>query len=102
MEPDVELMRRILENSKTIASIGLSANPERDSYQIDSYLHSQGYTIIPVNPNAPEVFGEKSYPDLESVPGIPDVAQIFRKPEDVPPIVDAVIAKGIKVLWFQE
>jgi len=101
-EPDPDHIRHLLQSIKTIASIGLSANPERESFQIDQYLVEQGYRVIPVNPMASEVFGEKAYPDLASVPEMPDVAQVFRKPEDAGPVVDQVIAKGVKLLWFQE
>src|SRR5215204_4211939 len=84
-------LKEILLSTKTIASVGLSSNPEKESYG-----------IIPVNPTTPEVFGEKSYPDLESVPEKIDVVQVFRKPEDVPPVVDDAIKVGAKVVWMQE
>ena len=66
------------------------------------YLKDQGYRIIPVNPTAEEILGEKVYPDLESVPEKIDVVQVFRKPEDVPPVVDSAINAGAKVIWMQE
>jgi len=96
------LLKEILLSTKTIASVGLSSNPEKESYGIALYLKGQGYRIIPVNPTTPEVFGEKSYPDLESVPEKIDVVQVFRKPEDVPPVVDDAIKVGAKVVWMQE
>lgn len=102
METSQEDLRRILTSVHTIASVGLSSNPERESYQIDQYLAEHGYRVIAVNPTAGEVFGEKAYASLADLPFVPDAVQIFRKPEDVPPIVDAVIAKGVKILWFQE
>lgn len=95
-------LKEILLSTKTIASVGLSSNPEKESYGIALYLKGQGYRIIPVNPTTPEVFGEKSYPDLESVPEKIDVVQVFRKPEDVPPVVDDAIRVGAKVVWMQE
>ena len=67
-----------------------------------SYLKEQGYDIIPVNPTADEIMGEKSYPDLESVPEKIDVVQVFRRPEDVPPVVDSAIKAGARVIWMQE
>lgn len=97
-----DFMREILLSAKTIASVGLSSNQEKESYWIASYLKDQGYRIIPVNPTVSEIFGEKAYPDLESVPEKIDVVQVFRKPEDVPPIVDDAIQVGAKVVWMQE
>lgn len=102
MPTSQEDIRRILTSVHTIASVGLSGNPERESHQIDQYLVEAGYRVIPVNPAVAELFGEKGYPSLTALPEVPDVVQIFRKPEDVPPLVDEVIAKGVKILWFQE
>ena len=97
-----QVMRDILLSTKTIASVGLSSNPAKESYGIVRYLKSQGYHIIPVNPTATEIMWEKSYPDLESIPEQIDVVQVFRKSEDVPPIVDGAIKVGAKVVWMQE
>lgn len=99
---DDQMMKDILVSAKTIASVGLSSNQHKESYGIVSYLKDQGYRIIPVNPTADEILGEKSYPDLESVPEPIDVVQVFRKPEDVPPVVDSAIRAGAKVVWMQE
>jgi predicted CoA-binding protein len=101
MNSDKE-MKEILLSAKTIASVGLSSNQEKESYWIASYLKEQGYRIIPVNPTATEILGEKAYPDLSSVPEQVDVVQVFRKPEDVPPVVDEAIKIGTKVIWMQE
>ena len=95
-------MKEILLSAKTIASVGLSSNQEKESYWIVSYLKEQSYRIIPVNPTATEILGEKVYPDLESIPDQVDVVQVFRKPEDVPPVVDSAIKIGAKVVWMQE
>lgn len=95
-------MKDILVSTKTIASVGVSSNPEKDSYQVVAYLKDQGYQIIPVNPTATEILGEKTYPDLESVPMTVDVVQVFRKPEDVPPVVESAIKIAAKVVWMQE
>jgi predicted CoA-binding protein len=95
-------MKDILLSAKTIASFGLSSNQEKESYWIVKYLQEQGYKIIPVNPTAAEILGEKAYPDLESIPVKVDVVQVFRKPEDVPPVVDSAIKIGAKVVWMQE
>lgn len=99
---DDQMMKDILLSARTIASVGLSSNQEKESYWIVSYLKDQGYRIIPVNPMADEILGEKVYPDLESVPEKIDVVQVFRKPEDVPPVVDSAIKIGAKVVWMQE
>jgi predicted CoA-binding protein len=96
-----ELMRQILNTSKTVASVGLSGNPAKESYGIVQYLMSQGYDIIPVNPTTDEILGVKAYPDLLSVPRPVDVVQVFRRPEDVPPVVDQAIQIGAKVVWMQ-
>jgi len=94
-------VQRILKQTKTIAVVGLSDKPDRDSYQIASYLQQQGYRIIPVNPRIKEVLGEKAYPSLRDVPDPVDVVDIFRRSEDVPPIVEDAIAIGAKVVWMQ-
>jgi predicted CoA-binding protein len=101
MNSDKE-MKEILLSAKTVASVGLSSNQEKESYWIVSYLKEQGYRIIPVNPTATEILGEKAYPDLSSIPDKVDVVQIFRKSEDVPPVVDETIKIGAKVVWMQE
>ena len=95
-------MKDILVSTKTIASVGLSSNQGKESYGIAAYLKEQGYRIIPVNPTADEILGEKSYPDLSSISEKVDVVQVFRKPEDVPPVVDEAIKIGAKVIWMQE
>ena len=96
-----EDVQRILKQTKTIAVVGLSDKPDRDSYQIASYLQQHGYRIIPVNPRVNEVLGEKAYPSLRDVPDPVDVVDIFRRSEDVPPIVEDAIAIGAKVVWMQ-
>ena len=95
-------IKDILISSNTVASVGLSSNPQKESYGVVSYLHGQGYKIIPVNPTAGEIMGEKAYPNLSDIPGKVDVVQIFRKSEDVPPVVDEAINIGAKVVWMQE
>src|SRR5919108_1698856 len=96
MNSDKE-MREILLSTKTIASVGLSSNQGKESYWIVLYLKEQGYRIIPVNPTADEILGEKAYPDLESIPEKIDVVQVFRRPEDVPPVVESAIKIGAKI-----
>ena len=92
----------ILKNSQVIAVVGLSGNPERPSNIVAAYLMDNGYTVIPVNPREDEILGLKSYPDLSSVPQKVDVVDIFRKPEDVPPLVEDAIKIGAKTVWMQE
>ncbi len=94
-------IQSILEESKTIAVVGLSGNPSKPSYEIARYLQDHGYRIIPVNPNEDQVLGEKAYPDVLSVPEPVDVVDVFRSPEAVPEIVDQAIQKKAKVVWMQ-
>jgi uncharacterized protein len=94
-------MKEILLSVRTIASVGVSSNPEKESYEVAAYLKDQGYRVIPVNPTATEILGEKSYPSLGNIPDKVDVVQVFRKPEDVPPVVEEAIKIGAKVVWMQ-
>jgi uncharacterized protein len=98
-------MKRALEilgSARTIAVVGLSRKRFRASHGVSEYLQRAGYRIIPVNPNEAEVLGEKCYPDLDSVPDEVDIVDIFRRSEFVPPIVEAAIRKGAKLVWMQE
>ena len=98
-------MKRIaelLDSARTIAVVGLSGKRYRPSYGVAEYLKRAGYRIIPVNPNETEVLGERSYPDLDSIPEPVDIVDIFRRPEFVPEIVEAAIRKGAKAIWMQE
>jgi predicted CoA-binding protein len=92
----------ILHTSRTIAVVGLSGKRFRPSYGVAEYLKRSGYRIIPVNPMETEVLGERSYPDLDSVPEPIDLVDIFRRSEFVPEIVEAAIRKGAKAIWMQE
>ena len=98
----MDLQEEQLRNSKTIAVVGLSDNPDRDSHRVSKYMQSQGYRIIPVNPMIEEVLGEKSYPDLKSVPETIDMVDVFRRSELVPPVVDEAIEVGVKYIWLQD
>jgi predicted CoA-binding protein len=91
----------ILTKYKTIAVVGLSSNPARPSYGVAEYMQSSGYLIIPVNPNETDVLGEPSYASLDQVPRKIEIVDIFRRPEEVPPVVDAAIRVGAKVVWMQ-
>ena len=98
---DIAGLRRILARSRTLAVVGLSAQWYRPSYFAAKYMRDHGYRIIPVNPNHAEVLGEKSHPDLRSIPEPVDIVDCFRRSEDIPPIADDAIAIGAKVLWMQ-
>ena len=101
MELTWEAVRRILESTNTIAVVGLSDKPDRDSHEIAAYLQKAGYRIIPVNPTIKETLGEKAYKSLRDIPQRVDVVQVFRRPEEVPAIVDDAIAIGAKAVWMQ-
>ena len=92
----------LLQKSKTIAVVGLSPKPDRPSYEVASYLKTQGYRIIPVNPNEKEVLGEKCYPDLLSIPEPVDTVDIFRRSEEVMPVVEQAIAIKASCVWMQD
>jgi len=91
----------ILKMYKTIAVVGLSANPARASNEVSEYLQSAGYRIIPVNPNEREVLGEKSYARLEDVPEKVEIVDVFRRSEHLPGVVESAIRVGAKVVWMQ-
>jgi hypothetical protein len=95
-------LRSLLGDAHTVAIVGLSSNPLRDSFEIAGYLQSKGYRIIPVNPNETEVLGEVSYPTLLDVPDRVDVVDVFRRAEQTPEIADQAVRIGAKVLWLQE
>lgn len=91
----------ILKNYKTVVVIGMSKNPEKDAYTIPEYLLNHGYRVIPVNPTAEKILGQKSYKRLRDVPGKVEIVNVFRPSEDVPNYVEDVIAKKPNVFWEQ-
>jgi len=97
----IETIKRILSESKTIAVVGLSATWNRPSHFAAKYMKAHGYKIIPVNPAYEEVLGEKCYKSLLDIPEPVDIVDIFRRSEDVPPIVEDAIKIGAKVVWMQ-
>ena len=99
---DAEL-KDVLGHARTIAVVGLSDKPDRDSNEVARYLQGQGYRIVPVNPMLTEVLGEKAYPSLSAIPSDlkVDIVDVFRRSEQVPPVVDEAIARGDKVVWMQ-
>lgn len=94
---------QVLQTSRTIAVVGCSPKPERDSHRVAAYLQRAGYRIVPINPGHDEILGEPSYPSLDAVPDEIhiDVVDVFRKPEAVPEIVDQTIERGVPALWLQ-
>lgn len=92
---------KILQGSRTIAMVGLSAESQKASYFVATYLRSAGYRIIPVNPRVKEIFGEPSYPNLSSIPDKVDLVDIFRPAKDCLPIVEEAIACHIPAIWIQ-
>ena len=99
--PSSDELRRLLEESSTIAVVGASGNPERPSHGVMKKLLAAGYRVIPVNPNESEVLGQKAYASLLAVPEKVDIVDVFRKTADVMPIAEDAIKIGAKVLWQQ-
>ncbi|MDQ6711839.1 MAG: CoA-binding protein [Candidatus Dormibacteraeota bacterium] len=98
----MDVAEKILTSAKTIAVVGLSANPRRPSHGVARYLQRAGYRIIPVNPNVDEVLGERAYPSLHEIPQPVDVVDVFRRSEFVGPIVDDAIAVKASAIWLQD
>jgi len=92
----------ILKEYNIVAVVGLSTDPNRPSHRVAKYLISQGYKVIPVNPDAQEILGKRSYTNLSSIPEPIEIVDIFRRSEEVMPIVDEAIKIGAKVVWMQE
>ena len=101
MQDDINALRRILRNSKTIAVVGLSADWFRPSYFAAKYMQEHGYRVIPVNPKYAEILGEKCYRSLCDIPEPVDIVDVFRKTADVMPIAEDAIRIRAKVLWQQ-
>ena len=98
----MDQIRELLQHAKTLAVVGLSDNPMRPSHGVSAYMQSQGFRIIPVNPECDEVLGEKSYPSLLDVPEKVDIVNVFRRSEFVPPVVDQAIQIKAPAIWMQE
>ena len=101
--PDATALERlqIIQNSESVALVGVSANPIRSSNFVASYLIRTPFRIYPVNPAYDEVLGLKTYDSLADLPEVPDIVDIFRRPEAIPAVVEEAIAIGAKVVWFQ-
>ncbi len=100
--PDAKQRLNILREAKSIAIVGMSPNPARSSYFVGTYLlQSTNYRVYFVNPNATEILGEKVYPDLASLPEVPDIVDVFRKASDIPSVMEDVLAVGAPAIWVQ-
>lgn len=100
--PSREEIKEILQQTNTIAVVGLSDDPSKISHMVSAAMQQKGYRIIPVNPNASSILGETSYPSLKDVPVPIDIVNVFRRPEHTPPIAEEAVAAGAKVLWLQQ
>lgn len=96
-----ELIERMLEETDTIATVGFSRNPGKQAHQVPRYLLEHGYSVIPVNPYADEILGQRAYPDIASVPQAVDMVQLFRPSDQVMPHVEAAIEAGARFIWMQ-
>jgi len=101
MIDDIAGLHRLLQDTRTIAVVGVSANWHRPSHFAAKYMLDHGYTVLPVNPAYTEVLGRKCYPSLRDIPGAVDLVDVFRRPQDVLPVVDDAIAIGARAIWFQ-
>ena len=100
--PSAKERQAILRRATSVAIVGASPNPARSSYFVGTYLQqSSDYRVYFVNPNATEILGQKAYPDLASLPEVPDIVDVFRKASDIPSVVDDVVAVGAPVIWVQ-
>jgi predicted CoA-binding protein len=100
--PPPEEIKRILDNSGTVAVVGLSSKPDRASNEVARYLQEQGFEIIPVNPREAEVLGVKAFPDIASIGKGVDIVDVFRRAEDTPPIVREAVENGARCIWLQK
>ena len=99
--PPLDELRRMYADTKTIAVVGASPDPEKRAHIVPAYLQAQGYRIIPVNPHHDEVLGEQAYPTLADIPDPVDVVDVFRPAEEAPGIARAAVEIGADVLWLQ-
>src|SRR5215467_6337226 len=100
-DPSDAELRRLLTDATTIAMVGASSNPERESHGIMQKLQRAGYRVIPVNPKETEILGERSYASLLDVPERVDIVDVFRRAEDTPQIADEAVTIGARALWLQ-
>jgi predicted CoA-binding protein len=91
----------IIKTSKTIAVVGISRNPEKAAHGVPKYLQSQGYKIVPINPKAKKILGEKAYPSLLDIPFEVDIIDVFRPSEETPAVVEIAVKIKPKLIWLQ-
>lgn len=101
IEADARERLRIIRSSRSVALVGVSANPIRSSNFVASYLIRTDFVTFPVNPMYDEVLGMRCYPSLADLPETPDIVDIFRREDQIPGVVEEAIAVGAKVVWFQ-
>ncbi|MBF4568585.1 CoA-binding protein [Plantibacter sp. VKM Ac-2880] len=100
--PDAKARLKLLREATSVAIVGASPNPARSSYFVGTYLQqSSDFRIYFVNPNATEILGQPAYPDLASLPEVPDIVDVFRKASDIPQVIDEVVAVGAPTVWVQ-
>lgn len=99
--PDREKIKEILSGSNTVAVVGMSDNPERVSYMVSEAMQLKGYTIIPVNPNAETILGQRSYANLNDIPVAVDIVNVFRRSEYTPALAEEAASIGAKTFWLQ-
>jgi uncharacterized protein len=100
--PETSVMESLLESARTIAVVGLSDKTNRPSNRVAAYMQAMGYRIFPVNPVITEALGEKAVASVSELSEVPDILCIFRRSEEVPPLVDAALDKGIQAIWMQD
>ena len=99
--PSREQIKAILQQTNTVAVVGLSDDPSKTSHMVSEAMQAKGYRIIPVNPKADRILGEKCYSSLKDIPEPVDIVNVFRRPEHTPAIAEDAVAIGAKVLWLQ-
>ena len=99
--PTADEIAALLRGVRTIAVVGCSPDPSRDSHRVSSYLKRAGYRVIPVNPNCLEILGETCYPSLLQIPVPVDLVDVFRRSSEVAPVVEEAIAAGARAIWTQ-
>ncbi len=99
---ETDAIAELLKRVRNIAVVGLSNSPLRPSHGVAAYLQTQGYRVIPVNPNIEYALGEPAYASLLEVPDEIDLVDIFRRPEFVPPVIEQAIQRKVPAIWMQE
>lgn len=97
-----EEIRALLTSAKTIAVVGISPKPDRDSHRVAAYLQGRGYRVIPVRPAQAEILGEKAYPSLEDIPGTVDIVDVFRRADQIPAHAEEALRLRPRAFWMQE